>query len=101
MSEIKLNEDFDFGFSAMTEEEIAEPVKKKETQKTKRIAEKGLEYKNALYRMHEAIQPLLDNLMKDADTKPIINWPNRAEKIQEFKDMLQKIIDDVHQEVDK
>lgn len=100
MSEIKLD-DFDFGFSAMTTEEVAEPVKKKQNEKTRKVMDKAVEYKNALFKMHDAIQPLLDNLMKDSDTKPIINWPNRAEKIQEFKDMLQKIIDDTFEEVDK
>lgn len=34
--------------------------------------------------MFDAIQPLLQNLLKDADKNPYIHWPNRAEKIQQF-----------------
>jgi hypothetical protein len=42
--------------------------------------------------MGAKITPLLNNLLKDADTKPIINWPNRKEKIQQFMALLNQII---------
>jgi hypothetical protein len=42
--------------------------------------------------MGAKINPLLTNLLKDADTKPIINWPNRKERIQQFAKLLDKII---------
>jgi hypothetical protein len=42
--------------------------------------------------MYAAIMPLLVNLKKDADKNPIINWPNRAEKIDLFIDKLNKIL---------
>ena len=38
--------------------------------------------------MFNAIIPLLDNLLKDADKNPYIHWPNRVEKIQAFKQKL-------------
>lgn len=43
--------------------------------------------------MFNAIMPLLDNLLKDSDKNPYINWPNRAEKIQAFKQKLIAIRD--------
>jgi hypothetical protein len=42
--------------------------------------------------MGAKITPLLTNLLKDADTKPIINWPNRKEKIHQFAKLLNQII---------
>lgn len=41
--------------------------------------------------MYDAIVPLLDNLMKDADKNPYIHWPNRSERIQMFKKKLHAI----------
>ena len=35
---------------------------------------------------------LLDNLAKDPD-KPTLYWPNRAEKVKQFKAELQKVFD--------
>lgn len=63
--------EFDFGFSS--EEEL--PLEDTRAQQ-----------------MYEAVLPLLENLMKDADKKPVINWPNRGEKIAEFKEKLLGIL---------
>jgi len=43
-------------------------------------------------RMFDSIVPLLDQLLLDADTKPVINWPNRSEKILAFKQKLLGIL---------
>lgn len=43
--------------------------------------------------MFDAIMPLLNNLLKDADKNPYIHWPNRSEKIEAFKRKLQTILD--------
>ena len=67
-------EDFDFGFTTMAEEDMAKP---------------GIDKAHAMY---NAIMPLLKNLQKDADKNPIINWPNRARKIDEFITRLNKIL---------
>jgi len=40
----------------------------------------------------DAVMPLLTNLKKDADKNPIINWPNRGEKIDLFITKLNKIL---------
>lgn len=73
MSNLDLD-DFDFGFTTSSEEEIKQ---------------EGNDKAQAMY---NAILPLLKNLKKDADKNPIINWPNRAKKIDEFINKLDKIL---------
>lgn len=67
-------EDFDFGFTTSSEEDIKQ------------------EGNDKVQRMYDAIMPLLNNLKKDADTNPIINWPNRAQKIDQFITKLNAIL---------
>ena len=74
MSDFELDEDFDFGFTTASEEEIKQ---------------EGEDKARAMY---DAIMPLLNNLKKDADKNPIINWPNRADKIDKFITKLNKIL---------
>lgn len=74
MSDITELEDFDFGFTTSSEEDI------KQEGNDKTLA------------MYNAIMPLLTNLKKDADKNPIINWPNRGKKIDEFIAKLNKIL---------
>jgi len=69
-----MNDDFDFGFTTTSEEEITKPS-----------SDKALA-------MHAAIMPLLRNLLKDADKNPIINWPNRSKIINEFIKKLDAIL---------
>ena len=40
--------------------------------------------------MYDAVIPLLKNLSKNPDQE-IIKWPNRKDKIEEFKNKLDKI----------
>ena len=75
-----MDEDFDFGFTSTTTEDIAAPIVVSKTNKSDEVIDKLL----------KAIIPLLDNLDKDAD-KDVIHWPNRAEKIEEFRKKLYKI----------
>lgn len=70
----KIN-DFDFGFSFHEPEE-----------------QKSDEYEIRLKKLHSAILPFLDNLCKDPD-KETIRWPNRVQKIAEFKQKLQQIVE--------
>lgn len=62
----------DFGFSAVGEEEI----------KTNDKA--------TLDQIWQLINPLLINLQKDPD-KPMLRWPNRADKIKILQDTLRKL----------
>lgn len=72
---------FDFGFTAVDEEEL-EAVQK--VQDTASSTEEKLE------RLYNAIVPLLSNLKKNPE-KDYILWPNRLEKVEEFENLLLKI----------
>lgn len=51
-----------------------------------------LEYaQTAITELQKMIYPLLDNLMKEP-TKSTIKWPNRIEKVKEFKEKLDKFV---------
>ena len=73
--------DFDFGFTAVTEDEL------EAVQKTKVSAEGAQEKLDKLY---NAITQLLTNLKKNPE-KEYILWPNRLEKVEQFEDLIQKI----------
>ena len=73
--------DFDFGFTAVTEDEL------EAVQKTNVSAEGEQEQLDKLY---NAITPLLTNLKTNPE-KEYILWPNRLKKVEEFEDYIQKI----------
>ena len=79
--------DFDFGFSAVSEEEL----KAMERQLQQQVDEKHAElqtvsktYEEKLNALYTMIMPLLRNLAKDDDTKEYIHWPGRQEKMKAF-----------------
>lgn len=79
---------FDFGFTAVTEEELESVQSLKSSAETAEVEAEGLEGRlNGLY---NAIQPLLNNLRKDPE-KEYILWPNRLERVEQFSDHLDKI----------
>ena len=73
MSNIDLD-DFDFGFTTGSEDEFKQ---------------EGNDKARAMY---DAVMPLLKNLAKDADKNPIISWPDRGAKIDQFINKLNKIL---------
>ena len=80
--------DFDFGFTAVTEDEL-DVVKK--TKDTVNDAEKlATSTQDTLDKLYNAIVPLLTNLKKDPE-KEYILWPNRLEKVEQFEDHIQEI----------
>jgi hypothetical protein len=85
-----MEEDFDFGFTAVDEDEL-EVVQTVQTQieTSYRDAQKLEDKVNRLY---NAITPLLANLKKNPE-KDFIKWPNRTAKIEQFEDILRKIIE--------
>ena len=107
---INLDDDFDFGFSAVSEEELA--VREKEAEERARaeaeilikqqqeeatsvideVTATAQEYKDRLTLLHKMVQPLLNNLLVDADTKSFIYWPDRKKKIQEFKARIDAVV---------
>lgn len=74
--------DWDFGFS-LEDENFVAPGKEQEIQAKVEDAEETLSKVIAM------ILPLLNNLMASPE-KPTIYWPNRVEKVTEFKKALLK-----------
>ena len=85
------NDIFDFGFTAVDESEL-ESVQKAKAEVTNASAgaQKAEEKLNELY---NAILPLLSNLKKNPE-KDYIYWPNRTDKVDQFEDMINKIVKD-------
>lgn len=92
---LKLDEDFDFGFSVVDEDEL-EVIQqaKTEIETTKSTLEQTsaeaetLEARlNELYNM---VQPLLNNLAANPE-KNYLYWPNRLDKIEQFRDAIDKV----------
>ena len=83
------NDFFDFGFSAVNLDEL-DVLQEKEQQIQKASGEAG-ELQQRLDRLYQQIQPLLNNLKKDADKREYIYWPDRALKIEQFEAHLAKI----------
>jgi hypothetical protein len=82
----------DFGFSDMSsvnldELEVIQQAKGEAEAKSGEAAE----LQARLKQMYEAVQPLLNNLKKDADTKDYIYWSGRGPKIESFEAHLAKI----------
>ena len=68
----------DFGFTIVDEKDIAQPSD---------------ELTSQLQQLYNAIIPLLKNLKANPE-KDVIMWPNRVEKINEFKAKIDSIVGD-------
>lgn len=80
MANMDLDEDFDFGFTTVSEDIFTQAQLTAEESQAKAEA------------MYKLILPLLNNLAKDADKNAYIHWPNRKEKIEAFKKKLQSLL---------
>ena len=80
------NFDDDFGFSTIDTEEL---VSYNQPQLDSVLAE-AEDLKSRLTKMHSAINKLLTNLSKNPEQE-LIKWPNRLQKINEFKLKLDRI----------
>lgn len=105
-------DDFDFGFSAVSEDELsvrereaeeraraeAEAIIKQQQEEASGIIDEvtatAQEYKDRLELLYKMIQPLLNNLSADADKKPYIYWPDRKKKMQEFRARVEAVMKD-------
>ena len=85
-----LDNDFDFGFTAVDEDELeaVQAVAQQATAASQTVNQ--LEEK--IDKLYTAIIPLLSNLKKNPE-KGYIYWPNRTAKIEQFEDVLRKIIE--------
>ena len=72
---------FDFGFTAVTEEEL------ETVQTTQASAD---ETQERLQKLYNAMTPLLNNLKANPE-KDYIYWPDRLSKVEAFEDHLQAI----------
>lgn len=88
--------DFDFGFSAVSEDELKSIERELEAkvavqeQQLKQVSKSYEEKLNTLYNM---VMPLLSNLAKDAE-KDYIYWPGRQQKMKEFIKKVETLVND-------
>ena len=82
---------FDFGFTAVDEQELEVVQKAQQQVSVESTAAKTIQER--LDGLYNAITPLLNNLKKNPE-KEYILWPNRLEKVEQFETMLQKIYKD-------
>lgn len=86
--------DFDFGFTAVSEDELRVIERELEAKvaiqdtQLKQVAASYEEKLNTLYKM---VIPLLNNLAKDAE-KDYIYWPGRQKKMQEFIKQVEALV---------
>jgi uncharacterized protein Yka (UPF0111/DUF47 family) len=85
-----MEEDFDFGFTAVDEDQL-EAVQQLAT-KSQTATNTVNQLEEKLDRLYTAILPLLNNLKKNPE-KDYIYWPKRTAKIDQFEDVLRKIIE--------
>lgn len=85
--------DMDFGFSFVDEdyEEVKETSHRLQ-QDHQDIQEEVKDLRKRLDLLHRSIVPFLDNLCKNPD-KSTIHWPNRVEKIEQYKQKLKQIVE--------
>ena len=87
-------DDFDFGFSAVTEEELKQHEKQQIANLAKQsqiLATKTTSAQEKLETMYKMILPLVANLSKDPE-KEYILWPGRDKKLAEFKAKLDALM---------
>jgi len=80
--------DFDFGFTAVTEDELDSVQQASTAAKTASETADSWEAKCA--DLYNTFKPLLNNLAKNPE-KDYIYWPNRMSKLEEFSDLIDKI----------
>ena len=84
--EIKM-EDNDFGFTAMTFDDISAVLEQSKNAEINSVEEN---YKNKIETLKKMILALLNNLAANPE-KEYIYWPNRVEKIKEQIEKVKKI----------
>ena len=80
---------FDFGFTAVSEEELE--VVQKTAASAEEAAATATSYEDKLNKLYNAILPLPSNLKKNHE-KDYIYWPNRVQKVEQFEEMIANII---------
>lgn len=82
-------DEFDFGFTAVDEDELEAVQQAQQAATATSSTAKELEDK--LNKLYNAILPLLSNLKANPE-KEYIYWPNRTDKIELFEEKIRSII---------
>lgn len=85
MSNLELDDEFDFGFSSVSEGDFI-------ARENKAVASAVEGVQTKVEQMYNMVLPLLNNLAKDGETNAYIHWPHRVEKIEQFKKKLLEIV---------
>jgi hypothetical protein len=86
----------DFGFSAVSEDELKSlerQLQQQVEQKEQELSLTSKTYKEKLEALYKLIMPLLMNLQKDSD-KEYIYWPDRTKKMTTFIARVNKLVND-------
>lgn len=86
--------DFDFGFSAVSEDElkaIERELESKVASQEEQLKQVSQSYEEKLNTLYKMVMPLLNNLAKDAE-KDYIYWPGRQKKMQEFIKKVESLV---------
>lgn len=81
--------DFDFGFTAVSEDEL--DVVREAQEQTETLTQQLEATDERARQLYDAIMPLINNLKANPD-KDYIYWPNRYEKLDSFSDKLYQIM---------
>ena len=81
--------DFDFGFTAVDENELEAVQQLAQTATSS--SEEVTKLQTKVKKLHDAVVPLLNNLKANPE-KDYIYWPNRLQKLEEFEDVLSSIV---------
>lgn len=85
---LEFNDDFDFGFSLVDENEL--DAVQQAQQAVASTSKEAIATANKVDRLFNMMMPLLNNLSKNPE-KEYIYWPNRIEKIEAFRDKLREV----------
>lgn len=79
---------FDFGFTTVDENELEVLQNTKAELESTTI--EALDAQERLNKLYNMIMPLLNNLAKNPE-KDYIYWPNRLDKIEQFRDAIDSV----------
>ena len=85
---------FDFGFTAVSEDElktIERELEAKVADRDTQLKQVAASYEERLNTLYKMVMPLLNNLAKDAE-KDYIYWPGRQKKMQEFIQQVEALV---------
>ena len=85
---------FDFGFTAVSEDElkiIERELEAKVADRDTQLKQVAASYEEKLNTLYKMVMPLLNNLAKDAE-KDYIYWPGRQKKMQEFIKQVESLV---------